>query len=364
MRFDPERHRRRSMRLKGYDYSQAGAYFVTICTQGRACLFGEVVDGEMRLNDAGRMVVAEWERLPALFPNVVLDAFVVMPNHIHGIVILTDPADDATDGATAIGATISGATTGGAATGGATTGGATTRVAPTTAGDDATPVGAGLVPALSTMAGDDATPVGAGLVPALSTMAGDDATPVGAGLVPAPSTPAQSVPAPSVPAPSMPAPSTPAQSVPAPSVPVPSTPAQSVPAPSVPVPSTPAQSVPAPSVPVPSTPAQSVPAPSVPVPSTPAPSTPALSTPAPTLGDVIGAFKSRVTVEYIRGVKTFGWTPFDRRLWQRNYYEHIIRNEETLNCIRRYIAENPIRWAFDRENPFAVEIESEETWLR
>jgi putative transposase len=294
MRFDPERHRRRSMRLKGYDYSQAGAYFVTICTQGRACLFGEVVDGEMRLNDAGRMVVAEWERLPALFPNVVLDAFVVMPNHIHGIVILTDPADDATDGATAIGATISGATTGGAATGGATT-----RVAPTRVGDDANPVGAGLVPAPSTMAGDDADSVGAGLVPAPSTMAGGNADSVGAGLVPAPSVPAQSVPAPSTPAPS-----------------------------------------------------------------TPAPSAPAPSTPTPTLGDVIGAFKSRVTVEYIRGVKTFGWTPFDRRLWQRNYYEHIIRNEETLNCIRRYIAENPIRWAFDRENPFAVEIESEETWLR
>jgi putative transposase len=286
MRFDPERHRRRSMRLKGYDYSQAGAYFVTICTQGRACLFGEVVDGEMRLNDAGRMVVAEWERLPALFSNVVLDAFVVMPNHIHGIVILTDPADDATDGATAIGATISGATTGGA-----TTSGATTRVAPTTAGDDATPVGAGLVPAQS----------GAGLVPAQS----------GAGLVPAQSgaglVPAQSG----------------------------------------------AGLVPAPSTPAPSTPAQSVPAPSTPDP----------STPAPTLGDVIGAFKSRVTVEYIRGVKTFGWTPFDRRLWQRNYYEHIIRNEEALNRIRRYIVENPIRWAFDRENPFAVEIESEETWL-
>ena len=353
MRFDPERHRRRSMRLKGYDYSQAGAYFVTICTQGRACLFGEVVDGEMRLNDAGRMVVAEWERLPALFPNVVLDAFVVMPNHIHGIVILTDPADDATDGATAIGATISGATTGGAATGGATT-----RVAPTTAGDDATPVGAGLVPALSTMAGDDATPVGAGLVPALSTMAGDDATPVGAGLVPALSTmagdDATPVGAGLVPAPSMPAPSTPAQSVPAPSVP----------APSMPAPSTPAQSVPAPSTPAPSTPAPSTPAQSVPAPSVPAPSTPALSTPAPTLGDVIGAFKSRVTVEYIRGVKTFGWTPFDRRLWQRNYHEHIIRNEEALNRIRRYIVENPIRWAFDRENPFAVEIESEETWLR
>jgi REP element-mobilizing transposase RayT len=250
------------------------------------------------------MVVAEWERLPALFPNVVLDAFVVMPNHIHGIVILTDPADDATDGATAIGATIGGATTGRAATGGATT-----RVAPTTAGDDATPVGAGLVPALSTMARDDAIPVGAGLVPA---------------------------------------PSTPAQSVPAPSTPAPSTPATPAPAPSTPA--TPA--------PAPSTPATPAPAPPVPAPPTPAP-----STPAPTLGDVIGAFKSRVTVEYARGVRTFGWTPFDRRLWQRNYYEHIIRNEEALNRIRRYIVENPIRWAFDRENPFAVEIESEETWL-
>jgi putative transposase len=162
MRYDPEKHRRRSMRLKGYDYSQAGAYFVTICTQGRACLFGEVIDGEMRLNDAGRMVVAEWERLPALFPNVVLDAFVVMPNHIHGIVILTNPTNDAPDGATLMGATAIGATTrvaptmvgNDAASDGAT--GATTRVAPTTVGDDTDPVGAGLVPAPSTP--DPSTP--------------------------------------------------------------------------------------------------------------------------------------------------------------------------------------------------------------
>jgi putative transposase len=176
MPYDPNRHHRRSIRLKGYDYSQAGAYFITLCTQDRACLFGRVVNGEMRLNDAGRMVLAEWNRLPERFPQVVLDAFVVMPNHVHGILVITDPAPT-------VGATV----------------GATTRVAPTT------------------------------------------------------------------------------------------------------------------------------------------------------VGNIIGAFKSRVTVEYIRGVKTSGWPPFRGRLWQRNYYEHIIRNERALNAIRQYIMENPRRGHRDRE---------------
>lgn len=170
MPYDPNRHHRRSIRLKGYDYSQAGAYFITLCTQDRACLFGKVVNGEMRLNDAGRMVLAEWNRLPERFPHLVLDAFVVMPNHVHGILVITDPAP--TVGATVVGATL---------------------------------------------------------------------------VV------------------------------------------------------------------------------------------------APTVGNIIGAFKSRVTVEYIRGVKTSGWPPFRGRLWQRNYYEHIIRNERALNAIRQYIMENPRR---------------------
>jgi putative transposase len=76
MPYDPNRHHRRSIRLKGYEYSQAGAYFITLCTQERACLFGKVVNGEMRLNDAGRMGLAEWKRLPERFPQVV-DGFVV-----------------------------------------------------------------------------------------------------------------------------------------------------------------------------------------------------------------------------------------------------------------------------------------------
>jgi putative transposase len=88
MPYDPRRHHRRSIRLKGYDYTQAGAYFITICTQDRRRLFGEVVNGRMRLNDAGEIVRDEWFRTAALRPYVRLDddEFVAMPNHIHGIV--------------------------------------------------------------------------------------------------------------------------------------------------------------------------------------------------------------------------------------------------------------------------------------
>ncbi len=89
------RHNRRSIRLKGYDYSQAGAYFVTIVTQDRALLFGEVVNGEMRLNEYGQMVREEWFRAAALRPYVQLfdDEFVVMPNHVHGIIWIVDDND-------------------------------------------------------------------------------------------------------------------------------------------------------------------------------------------------------------------------------------------------------------------------------
>ena len=90
MRFNPARYHRRSIRLKRYDYRQPGAYFVTICAQNRECLFGEIVQQEMRLNDAGRIVEDEWFRTSVVRPNVELDAFVVMPNHIHGIICIVN----------------------------------------------------------------------------------------------------------------------------------------------------------------------------------------------------------------------------------------------------------------------------------
>lgn len=85
-----ERRHRRSIRLKTYDYTQAGAYFVTVCTQDRACLFGDVVDGEMRLHVAGQIVHDEWTRSANMRPRITLDTFAVMPNHIHGIIVLRD----------------------------------------------------------------------------------------------------------------------------------------------------------------------------------------------------------------------------------------------------------------------------------
>lgn len=88
MKYDPDRHHRRSIRLKGYDYSEGGAYFVTICTQGRECLFGDIVDDEMRLNDTGTMVRDLWHEIPEHFRHADIDEFVVMPNHFHGIIVI------------------------------------------------------------------------------------------------------------------------------------------------------------------------------------------------------------------------------------------------------------------------------------
>jgi len=198
MIYDAEKHHRRSIRLKGYDYRQVGAYFVTICTQNRACLFGGVADGEMQLNDAGRMIEQWWFELNRKFTTVETDEFVVMPNHFHGIVAITD-----------------------------VTVGADLCVGPAQKGADV---------------GDQGAHIGA---------------------------------------------------------------------------------------------------------------------PLPT---VIQWFKTMTANEYMRGVKTQDWAPFHGKLWQRNYYEHVIRDEETLNRIRQYILDNPARWKYDRENPAATSPEPENAW--
>jgi putative transposase len=204
MKFDPPTHHRHSIRLQGYDYAQTGGYYVTIVTQERICLFGEVVGGEMILNEAGKMIVEWWNELPRKFPSITADAFVVMPNHFHGIVILHDE-----------------------------TVGADLRVCP---GET-----------------EKSTHVGAGLVPAQA--------------------PAQSR---------------------------------------------------------------------------------ATTRVAPTLGEIIGAFKSITTHAYIRGVKQIGWPPCAGKLWQRNYYEHIIRDNADWERIVSYILANPSQWAEDEEKPVRV----------
>ena len=87
MNYDPEKHHRRSIRLKEYDYSGSGAYFVTICTHNRECLFGEIVDGEIRLSKIGEIVESEWKRSFDIRDEIRSDVYQVMPNHFHAIVL-------------------------------------------------------------------------------------------------------------------------------------------------------------------------------------------------------------------------------------------------------------------------------------
>ena len=192
MKYDPQKHHRRSIRLKGYDYSQEGAYFVTIVAQNRACLFGDVVNGEMQLNDAGQMLQSQWDALPERFPNIESDEFVVMPNHFHGILVIADKIHV----------------------------GAVSRACPVS---------------------------GQSHVGQPQEIAPTEHDPI--------------------------------------------------------------------------------------------------------LGEIVGAWKSIVTDEYIRGVRQLDWQPFDRKLLQRNYWEHIVRDEQELNRIREYIINNPANWDTDENNP-------------
>ena len=95
-KFDPQKHHRRSIRLPGYDYSQAGAYYVTIVAWQRECLFGEVVNketpqgGNVVLSKFGLVAKQQWEKLPKRFPNIELGAYMIMPNHMHGIIVITN----------------------------------------------------------------------------------------------------------------------------------------------------------------------------------------------------------------------------------------------------------------------------------
>lgn len=242
------RHQRRSLRLPGYDYAQAGAYFVTICTQQRICLFGKIVDGEMQLNEAGKMIHAVWHQLPTRFNTLVLDEFVVMPNHIHGILVLQagdSKTGDYKDHPDAVQNTNRRGES---------------RIRPHAAGN--TNDG-------GDHAGGDhkdrpyAAPV--------TTRRGESCIRPESRIRPHPTMPTR---------------------------------------------------------------------------------------PHGTLPDTVGrmlqAFKSITTHAYITGVKQHGWLPFAGKLWQRNYWEHVVRNEADGEQIREYICNNPAKWALDQLNPQGV----------
>ena len=104
MAYDPLKHHRRSIRLPGYDYTQPGAYFVTISLQGREALLGDIHAGEMHLNEFGKIVQHAWLDLPVHYAQVELGAFCIMPDHVHGIILLRDGDDMGVGAGTVVGA--------------------------------------------------------------------------------------------------------------------------------------------------------------------------------------------------------------------------------------------------------------------
>ncbi|MBC8076403.1 MAG: transposase [Chloroflexales bacterium] len=91
MPYDPNRHHRRSIRLPGYDYAQPGAYYVTLCVHDRSCIFGTVDNGALVPSELGHLVLYSWRQLPHHFRHIALDAYVLMPNHLHGVVVFQSP---------------------------------------------------------------------------------------------------------------------------------------------------------------------------------------------------------------------------------------------------------------------------------
>jgi putative transposase len=295
MTCDPDKHHRRSIRLRGYDYTLAGAYFVTIVTQDRVCLLGEVVEDSMRLNDAGRMVRTVWDELPIFYPGVDIDEFVVMPNHIHGIIVLVGAAPR---GRPEIGP--DGVPNTGQARPDSGQARPDSGQARPDSGQARPDSGQARGPAPTAMALRD----GIHLFKTMTTKRHADGVIQSVGAAPRgrPGIGTDGVRG--------------------------SGPAQSGSGPD------PGQARgPAPT-------AMSL-----------RDTAMSLGQSAMSLGDVVHRFKTMTTKRYADGVKQSGWATFRGRLWQRNYYEHIIRDEPALDCIRRYIDENPLRWALDAENP-------------
>ena len=258
MKHKGEKQHRRSIRLKGYDYAGCGAYFVTIVTQRRACLFGEIVNAETKLNDAGRVIEHWWFELNNKFRTVETDDFVIMPNHFHGIVVIPVGAD------LCVGPDSEGAHP---STGLKTGSGAPLQGTPQPTTRMNT--GAGVNP--------DAYPAHQGTHAGVPLQGTNFVRPVARRGAP------------------MCAPS-------------------------------------------------------------------GFASQRASLPAIVQWFKTMTTNEYLRGVKTSGWAPFQGQVWQRNYYEHVIRDEESLNRIREYILNNPAQWALDPENPAATAAEPPDIW--
>ncbi len=260
MVYNPKIHRRRSIRLKGYDYSQSGMYYITMVAQNWLCLFGHVKNGKMILNDAGAMIESVWCDIPKYYSGFDVDEYVVMPNHFHGVIIINDADDRAATGNRVNECVGNGP-----------------RAIPKIGAIPNERVGPRANPIMGAVTGNrpiESVGNGPRAIPKRGHIPNDEdnnrAITVnrphecegnGPRAIPDEITPTK------------------------------------------------------------------------------------LSLP-----DVIGRFKSMVMTNYSSGVKEKGWPPFYKKLWHRNYYDHIIRNEKDYERIVEYIRLNPENWERDKNN--------------
>ena len=241
-KYNPKIHNRKSIRLKGYDYSQAGLYFVTICVQNRQCLFGNIKDGILYLNDAGKMIEKWYFELENKFPDIKCREKIIMPNHFHciiqnvGVGVGTNVGSDVGSDVGAVGSDV----------------GADLRVCPNTTTNERSITDERIM--------------------------GEH---VGS--------------------------------------PQRGSPQRGSPQRDSPQRDSPQRS--------PERPPQGSP-----------------------LHSVVQWFKTMTTNEYIRNVKSNDWKRFNGKLWQRNYWEHIIRNQKAYQNISEYIINNPSKWNTDTLN--------------
>ena len=242
MVYNPEKRNRKSVRLNGYDYSQPGFYYVTICTQDRIERFGGVLDAGMVFNEYGKMVDVEWNQIPERYEHVVLDKYQIMPNHMHGIlqIVSTANGNDQTIDSGIVGTSLVGVLNNGG------------RIIGNVVNDLDGTIGNGCMEGNNSIETDH------------NHDDESDENPLKMVDVALERTPIKDV---------------------------------------------------------------------------------------PTLGSIIGTFKSITTTNYAGNVRNSGWPPFMKRLWQLRCHDHIIRNKEELNRIRKHIEDNPKNWANDENNP-------------
>jgi len=302
MKYNPNIHHRRSIRLKGYDYSQAGAYYVTICIQNRECRLGQIRNGIVGLSKAGIMVYQIWFNLENIFDFINVDEFIVMPNHVHGVIVLSNPKSETTEIKSDL------------------------------------KVGTGL----RACPDDKIEQIGKG---SLQIKEGEQIE-EGQGQIEEGQARIRKIEEGQARIRKIEEGQARIRKIEEGQARIRQIKEGQARIRQIKEGQARIRQIEEGQARIRKIEEGQA------------------RRPVPTLGSVVGQFKSFTTKLYGEGVRSAGWPPYEKRLWQQNYYEHIIRNEDELHRIREYIYYNPLKWMNDPENPDVIKKELEAPWQK